>query len=90
MKHILIATLIAAAAHGSPHAAEPVRGGICYSPNALLSGATTFFNCPFIGRVKDINEIYEKGFRVVSSGFVPKEAGGGISSGFYVVIEERL
>jgi hypothetical protein len=90
MKNMLISAFIVAATQGVAHAAsEPVRGGMCYSPNALLSGAATVFNCDFIGRVKDIKEIYEKGFRVVSSGFVPKEAGGGISSGFYVVIEER-
>jgi hypothetical protein len=90
MKKMLISAFIVVATQGAAYASsEPVRGGMCYSPNAMLSGATTFFNCDFIGRVKDIKEIYEKGFRVVSSGFVPKDAGGGISSGFFVIIEER-
>ncbi len=90
MKKMLCTAFIVAATTGAAYAGqEAVRGGMCYSPNAMLSGANTFFNCDHIGRVKDIKEIYEKGFRVVSSGFVPKEAGGGISTGFFLVIEER-
>jgi len=91
MRNALLAGLLAVVAANAvaTDGGAPLRGGMCYSPNAMLSGANTFFNCDHIGRVKDIKEIYEKGFRVVGSGFVPKEAGGGISTGFFLVIEER-
>jgi len=86
MRKTLLAGLLAVAAVKvfAADGGAPLRGGMCYSPNAMLSGANTFFNRDHIGRVKHIKEIYEKGFRVVSSGFVPKEAGGGISTGFFL------
>jgi len=87
-KKLSVALVIAMTA-GGVCAAQDVRGGMCYSPNALLAGGNTFFNCDHIGRVKHIKEIYERGFRVLSSNFVPKDAGGGISTGLMLVIEER-
>lgn len=87
-KHIFVFFVIACSCVANA-ATDSVRGGRCYSPNAMLAEAQTYFHCDFIGKVTGIKEIYEKGFRVISSGFVPKDAGGGISSGFYVLIEER-
>jgi hypothetical protein len=89
MNKKLVAVLVLGLTAGVVGAATDVRGGMCYSPNALLAGGNSFFNCDHIGRVKDIKEIYERGFRVLSSNFVPKEAGGGISTGLMLVIEER-
>ena len=89
MNKKLSAALVLAMVTGVVCASQDMRGGMCYSPNALIAGGNTFFNCDHIGRVKDIKEIYERGFRVLSSNFVPKEAGGGISTGLMLVIEER-
>lgn len=73
-------------------AGKAPRGGMCGSINvfdARTPKEGKAFDCDIIGRVKNVNEIYEKGFRVVSSGFVPESDKKTPYTYFYLVIEER-
>lgn len=61
----------------------PLRGGTCWGITSSTLSPTMTFNCQHLGKVT-ISEIYEKGFRVVSS-LTHTSIGGTIS----LIIEEQ-
>lgn len=86
-------TLLAIAASivflGSAHAAGNLKGGTCYTPSIMPVGVNMI--CDGLGRVESIDKLYEKGWRVVSSGFIPKPTAvnpSGAYQGFYLIIEK--
>ncbi len=68
------------------YAASSLKGGFCYSSEALPNTYGASIDCDHIGTVKSVQEIYEKGFRVVNSGSAPNA--NGVKS-FYLIIEQR-
>ncbi len=64
----------------------PLRGGMCFSIEALTVGDTKF-NCEHIGKISSIQQIYDRGFRVVASGH--QAVGPAPFTYMYLIIEER-
>jgi|GEM_PF-6491933 len=81
---ILAACGICAKAADAP-ASLPPKGTICYSYNIGLEKDQTVIGCRGLGKFSSIAELYEKGYRVVNSGFVP----GGTGQTMYFIIEDR-
>ncbi len=71
---------------GNVHAAGSLKGGFCYSENPLPNTYGASISCEHIGTVKSVQEIYEKGYRVVNSGSASNA--NGVQS-FYLIIEQR-
>lgn len=81
---ILAACGVVANAADTPPGPSP-KGTICYSYNIGLEKDQTVIGCRGLGKFSSIAELYEKGYRVVNSGFVP----GGTGQTMYFIIEER-
>lgn len=64
----------------------PVKGTVCFAQTLRDTEHVAIF-CKGLGKFASIAEIYERGFRVVSSGIVA-EAGIGTGTVF-LIIEER-
>jgi len=64
--------------------APPPKGTICFS-NSIRNTDQIPISCKGLGKFSSIAEIYDRGFRVVSSGVIP-EAGIGT---VFLIIEER-
>lgn len=85
----VIATLFMLTCSLPAFAVEPPKGGMCggigmFGPN----NKDGFFDCEHLGRVT-VKQIYERGWRVVSSGFQPLEADAPVRSYMYLIIEQR-
>ena len=68
------------------------KGTICYSNSLVVAGeANLIINCKGLGKFNSIAEIYDRSYRVVSSGFVPESRPGmpAFTSTIYMIIEER-
>jgi Lon protease-like protein len=78
---------VASAADGPANPAP--KGTICYSNNITLEEDRTLISCRGLGRFKSLAELFEHGYRVVTSGFVPNPTNGGNTAAMYFVIEER-
>lgn len=79
----LAAMLLAFSSSVYAQATPPLRGGTCWGITSSTLSPTVPFNCQHLGKVT-ISEIYEKGFRVVSS-LTHTSVGGSIS----LIIEEQ-
>lgn len=87
---VLLASLAASAAD-APAGAAP-KATICYSTNiSAKAGEQTVIGCQGLGKFGSLHEIYERGYRVVASGFVPDPRPGmsPFTQTMYFVIEER-
>jgi hypothetical protein len=83
MRKLILTMTLALIASTNVHAAQ--RGGLCFGYGHSINKNTDPFACPFLGDVT-IDQIYEKGFRVVQIFLlVPKDR----LSPFGVVIEEQ-
>ena len=80
---ILTATCASSGAADVPAGSAP-KGTICYGANGLRTVETQPISCRGLGKFASVAEIYERGYRVVTSGVLP-EAGGTI----YLIIESR-
>jgi hypothetical protein len=65
-------------------AGAPPKGTVCFS-NAIRNTEQIPISCKNFGKFSSVAEIYERGYRVVSSGVLP-EAGTGT---VFFFIEER-
>jgi len=92
----LVASLAAISAHvavaaDAPQGSVP-RATICYSNNmSPKAGEQTVIGCQGLGKFSSLHELYERGFRVVSSGFVPDPRVGmsPFTQTMYFLVEER-
>ena len=62
----------------------PIKGTVCFA-NSLRDTERVAIACKGLGKFASVAEIYERGYRVVSSGVLP-EAGTGT---VFLIIEER-
>lgn len=76
----LVEPVLAADAPPSP----PPKGTVCFS-NAIRNTEQVPIFCKNVGKFSSVGDIYERGYRVVSSGVLP-EAGTGT---VFFFIEER-
>jgi hypothetical protein len=68
------------------------KGTICYSNNLVVAGeSNALINCKGLGKFTSIAEIYERGYRVVNTGFLPDPRPGvpPLTSTLYLIVEER-
>jgi hypothetical protein len=89
MKKRIFGAVILAACGVSANASDattspPPKGTVCFS-NSLRNTEQIAISCKGLGKFNSIAEIYERGYRVVSSGVLP-EAGTGT---VFFFIEER-
>lgn len=66
---------------------SPAKGGMCGGIGVFNAGGESAFDCEHLGRVT-IKQIYERGWRVASSGFLPEKAIS-VRSYMYLIIEEQ-
>lgn len=78
----LVAMLTAFASPINAHS-EPLKGGTCWGIAGTTLTPTLTFNCQHLGTVT-IGQIYEKGFRVVSS-----ITHAGFNGAISLIIEEQ-
>jgi hypothetical protein len=90
MKKIVLCALvlvgssaISAVAADAPAGPAP-KGTVCFS-NALRNTEAVPISCKGLGKFASVAEIYDRGYRVVSTGVIT-EAGTGT---VYLIIEER-
>lgn len=89
MKKRIFGAVILAACGVSANASDaptspPPKGTVCFA-NSLRNTEQIAISCKGLGKFNSIAEIYERGYRVVSSGVLP-EAGTGT---VFFFIEER-
>lgn len=92
VKKLAVAFMMAAlsaVAHAGPEATG-AKGGTCGGVGIFNGGKANdgAFECEHLGHVT-IKEIYERGWRVVSSGFLPEKAASPLRSYMYLIIEEQ-
>lgn len=89
IKNFAVAVILTSLCGASFADATP-KGTLCYSNNITFEKDSTSISCRGInGAFRSVAEIYERGYRVVTSGFVPDPRSGGSSQTMYFVIEER-
>lgn len=89
---VFLTSFTVSAVAAEPSATSPVKGAICYSNNLVVPGEqSVVISCKGIGRFGSVVEMYEKGFRVVSSGFLPESRPGmpPLTSTMYLIVEQR-
>ncbi len=89
---ILLSLLISAPLVAADPPGGQVRGTMCTSNSLMVPGEkNTLIACKGMGPFNSVAEIYDRGFRVVSSGFLPDSRPGfpPLTHGFYMIIEER-
>jgi hypothetical protein len=79
-----LAALCSFATTSSSAQTSPMKGTVCFA-NSLRDTEHVAISCKGLGKFASVAEIYERGFRVVSSGVLP-EAGTGT---VFLIIEER-
>ena len=80
---ILAALSTSSGAVDAPASGVP-KGTICYGSNGLRTADAQPITCKGLGRFTSVADIYERGYRVVTSGVLP-EAGGTV----FLIIELR-
>lgn len=81
---VILAACGAAANASDAPTSPPPKGTVCFA-NSLRNTEQVAISCKGLGKFTSIAEIYERGYRVVSSGVLP-EAGTGT---VFFFIEER-
>lgn len=81
---VILTSIIRASFAADAASGPPPKGTICYGTNGLRMADTQPISCKELGRFSSVAEIYERGYRVVSSGVLP-EPGGTI----FLIIEQR-
>ena len=85
----VVGSVVSAFAADPPGGSAP-KGTICYSNNLAVAGEqTALIGCKGVGRFTSVSEIYERGYRVVSSGFLPETRNGlpPLTTTIYLIIE---
>jgi len=62
----------------------PIKGTVCFA-NSLRDTERVAIYCKGLGEFASVAEIYERGFRIVSSGVLPEAGTGAV----FLIIEER-
>jgi hypothetical protein len=88
MKTLLAIAITIAASLGlvnNVYAASPLKGGSCFTRSTIPDAYGVTYSCDYLGQVKNIKEIYDKGFRVINSVVISTSEG----KGYFIIIEER-
>lgn len=86
MKRTIFCAFILTALSFSSRATEtssnPPKATICYSSNAMRVIDQQPMSCKGLGKFNSIDELYQRGYRVVSSGVIPEPG-----STIYLIVE---